>query len=109
MRESRHSEPCRTGAFREWGRPPQAAYRVLKKALSAEPPGGEWDGASAIPTLKRKMLELDPAFDEGELGFGKFSRFLRQAHDHEIVDLEKREEGTYQVSPFGARCPRDGR
>ncbi len=47
------------------------------------------------------MLQLEPSFDEGELGFGKFSRFLRQAHDHEIVDLEKRDEGTYQVSQRG--------
>lgn len=51
--------------------------------------------------LKRKMLQMDPAFDEGELGFGKFSRFLRQAHDHEVVDLQKRDDGTYQVSPRG--------
>ncbi len=77
--------------------PLQAAYKLLKEALA-----GILDGNGGAPVrdsdLKRKMLELDPAFDESELGFGKFSRFLRQAHDHEVVDLEKREEGTYQVS-----------
>jgi uncharacterized protein (TIGR00288 family) len=79
------------------GDPLQSAYGLLKKALQslAEGNGG---GPVRDSDLKRKMLELDPAFDEGELGFGKFSRFLRQAHDHEVVDLEKREEGTYQVS-----------
>jgi len=79
------------------GGPLQTAYGLLKKALEglSEGNGGE---AVRDSDLKRKMLELEPTFDEGELGFGKFSRFLRQAHDHEVVDLEKREEGTYQVS-----------
>ena len=78
------------------GDPLQAAYGLLRSALGVMASG---DGSPVRDSdLKRKMLELDPSFDEGELGFGKFSRFLRQAHDHEIVDLEKREEGTYQVS-----------
>jgi len=81
----------------ESGDPLQAAYDLLRKALGALTQGNG-EGPARDSDLKRKMLELDPAFDEGELGFGKFSRFLRQAHDHEVVDLEKREEGTYQVS-----------
>ncbi len=79
------------------GDPLQTAYGLLRQALD-----GLAEGDGGLPVrdsdLKRKMLELQPTFDEGELGFGKFSRFLRQAHDHEVVDLEKREEGTYQVS-----------
>jgi uncharacterized protein (TIGR00288 family) len=79
------------------GDPLQSAYGLLRQALD-----GLAEGDGGLPVrdsdLKRKMLELQPAFDEGELGFGKFSRFLRQAHDHEVVDLQKREEGTYQVS-----------
>jgi uncharacterized protein (TIGR00288 family) len=79
------------------GNPLLAAYGLLKRALGALASG---DGSAVRDSdLKRKMLELEPSFDEGELGFGKFSKFLRQAHDHEVVDLEKREEGTYQVSP----------
>ncbi len=77
--------------------PLQAAYDLLRKALDALAEGNG-EGPARDSDLKRKMLELNPSFDEGELGFGKFSRFLRQAHDHEVVDLEKREEGTYQVS-----------
>jgi uncharacterized protein (TIGR00288 family) len=77
--------------------PLQGAYGLLRKALEelsegvGSPPVRDSD-------LKRKMLQSEPSFDEGDLGFGKFSRFLRQAHDHEVVDLEKREDGTYQVS-----------
>jgi len=77
--------------------PLRAAYDLLCTALGrlTEGNGG---GPARDSDLKRKMLEIEPSFDEGELGFGKFSRFLRQAHDHEVIDLEKREEGTYQVS-----------
>ena len=80
--------------------PLQAAYGLLKKALEGISAGGA--GAPVRDSdLKRKMLELEASFDESDLGFGKFSRFLRQAHDHEVVDLEKREDGTYQVSRRG--------
>src|SRR3989442_362080 len=48
--------------------------------------------------LKQVMVELDPGFDEGEYGFSKFSRFLRQAHDHEVIDLHKQDAGNYEVS-----------
>ena len=81
--------------------PLRSAYGVLREALTAlaTKKGGEESVRDS--DLKRKMLRLDSSFDEGELGFGKFSRFLRQAHDHEIVDLKKRDDGTYQVSPRG--------
>jgi uncharacterized protein (TIGR00288 family) len=78
--------------------PLKKAYRVLREAIQVLSKGGEGDGTVRDSDLKRKMLHLEPSFDEGELGFGKFSRFLRQAHDHEVVDLTKRDDGTYQVA-----------
>ncbi len=80
--------------------PLRAAYALLQEALDRLLEGSGV-GSVRDSDLKRKMLEIEASFDEGELGFGKFSRFLRQAHDHEIIDLEKRAEGTYQVSPAG--------
>src|SRR5690606_16685661 len=54
--------------------------------------------------VKRKMLELSSTFDEGALGFGKFTRFLRQAHDAEVIDLTRAGAGNYEVSlPAGGR------
>jgi uncharacterized protein (TIGR00288 family) len=50
--------------------------------------------------VKRRMLEREGKFDEAALGFSKFSRFLRQAHDEGIVDLERGPEGNYLVSPI---------
>jgi hypothetical protein len=51
------------------------------------------------------MLELRPGFDEGAYGFSKFSRFLRQAHDAEVINLNKVENGSYEVT-LGAGAPR---
>ncbi|NIP57186.1 MAG: hypothetical protein GWM92_03455 [Gemmatimonadetes bacterium] len=48
--------------------------------------------------VKRRMLELDPSFDEAELGFSKFSRFLAQADEHGVVQVRRRESGNYEVA-----------
>lgn len=56
--------------------------------------------------IKRRMLELEPGWDESTLGFSKFSRFLRQAHDAEVIDLHRLESGNYEVALVGGRAPR---
>jgi len=48
--------------------------------------------------VKRKMLARGTGFDEAELGFSKFSRFLLQAQEQGVVQLEKTETGNYRVS-----------
>jgi uncharacterized protein (TIGR00288 family) len=54
--------------------------------------------------VKRRMLALRESWDEAELGFPKFSRFLQQAHDQEIIDLRKGPNGNYEVA-LGAKSP----
>ncbi len=49
--------------------------------------------------VKRRMLEINPEFDESEYGFAKFSRFLHKAHDAEVITLQKLENGNYEVLP----------
>jgi uncharacterized protein (TIGR00288 family) len=74
------------------------AYDLLVRALSDLME--DQDGESVRDSdVKRRMLALDSSFDEAELGFGKFSLFLRQAHDEEVITLRKGEEGNYHVSP----------
>jgi uncharacterized protein (TIGR00288 family) len=77
-----------------------AAYDLLRRAVAAlagdDPLAGVRDS-----DVKRKMLAFEGNFDEATLGFPKFSRFLRQAHDHEVVDLRKGENGTYEVALRG--------
>jgi uncharacterized protein (TIGR00288 family) len=78
------------------GPPLQEAYELVRRALERM----LVDGREGVrdSDVKRKMLELDADFDEAKLGFSKFSLFLRQASDHEVIDLHKRESGNYEVS-----------
>ncbi len=78
-----------------------AAYRLLRRAIDDLLEDQDSDSVRDSD-VKRRMLALERGFDEAELGFSKFSRFLRQAHDHEIVDLRKGDGGNYQVA-LGAR------
>ena len=48
--------------------------------------------------MKRKILEGNRAFDETELGFPKFSKFLLQASEHGIVELKRTDTGNFEVS-----------
>ena len=78
------------------GPPLRAAYGLLTRALERMLA----DGREAVrdSDVKRRMLELDESFDEATLGFGKFSRFLRQAHDHDVIELHQRDNGNFDVS-----------
>jgi uncharacterized protein (TIGR00288 family) len=83
------------------------AYDLLIRALGDLME--DQDGDSVRDSdVKRRMLALEGGFDEAELGFGKFSLFLRQAHDEEVITLRKGEEGNYHVSP-GAGTTRASR
>jgi uncharacterized protein (TIGR00288 family) len=70
-------------------------YQLLRQAVQAlvERPGD----AARDSDIKRKMIELESGWDEAALGFTKFSRFLRQAHDAEVVDLSRNPDGFYEA------------
>jgi uncharacterized protein (TIGR00288 family) len=72
------------------------AYDLLRRA--ARELGGTPDRAVRDSDVKRRMLDLDPEFDEGTFGFSKFSRFLRQAHDAELINLRKIDNGNYELT-----------
>ncbi len=80
----------------------EGAYALLQHAVRGMGRGGQRDGE-----VKRKMMELVPGFDEGAFGFSKFSRFLREAHEAEVVDLLRQDDGSYEVSltAGGKRLP----
>jgi uncharacterized protein (TIGR00288 family) len=73
----------------------RAAYALLVSAI--EDLADEEGGAVRDSDVKRRMLAVEAGFDEAELGFSKFSRFLKQAHDHEVVELTRDENGIYEV------------
>ncbi len=76
--------------------PLRAAYALMTRSLE------ELRDAGRDPVrdsdVKRKMLEIDGSFDEAELGFSKFSKFLSQAEDHDVIRLLKTEAGNYEVT-----------
>ncbi len=79
--------------------PLRAAYALMTRSLE------ELREAGRDPVrdsdVKRKMLEVDASFDEAELGFSKFSKFLSQAEDHDVIRLLKTEAGNYEVTLAG--------
>ena len=86
--------------------PLRSAYDLMVRCLQSLKDAGK--DSARDSDVKRKMLEVNRAFDEGELGFGKFSRFLQQAEEHGVISLERTAMGNYRVSlaDSGATSPR---
>ena len=76
--------------------PLRSAYDLMLRCLQKLKEMGK--DSARDSDVKRKMLEADRGFDEGELGFGKFSRFLLQAEEHGVISLKKTAMGNYLVS-----------
>lgn len=73
----------------------RAAYELLRSVVAEK---AARSGSVRDSEVKRQMVEKEPDFDEAALGFRKFSRFLRQAHDEEVINLERTGEGNYKIS-----------
>ena len=78
------------------GEPLRSAYDLMVRCLRGLREAGK--DSARDSDVKRKMLAADAGFDEGELGFGKFSRFLLQAEEHGVISLERTERGNFRVS-----------
>ena len=76
--------------------PLQDAYAILTSTLERLKAAGRDPARDS--DVKRKILEQHSNFDEAELGFPKFSRFLAQAADHGVVHVERSETGNFDVS-----------
>src|SRR5687767_9216032 len=49
--------------------------------------------------LKQVMLQLDPSFNESEIGFSKFNKFVQEAANRGLLGLNKMENGQFEVGP----------
>ncbi len=89
--------------------PLRDAYDLMTRAMEELRDSGRSEVRDS--DVKRKLLELDPSFDEAELGFSKFTKFLSQAADHDQIRLRRSEAGNYEVSlpGQGARKERSAR
>ena len=72
------------------------ALSLLRETLTArQREGDEHPQASAV---KDSMRRRDPAFDEGEIGFSTFSKFLEDAQSKGVVRLQRdSRSGTFAV------------
>ncbi len=52
--------------------------------------------------LKQVMQDIDPSFDEKELGYSKFSRFCLEAAQRNLLGVNRLENGQFEVVPMGA-------
>ena len=74
----------------------ESAFGLLNKALD-----GLLEGpADSVrdSDVKRKILQLDKDFDEGELGFSKFSKFLLEAQESGAIELTRGPNGNFVVA-----------
>jgi uncharacterized protein (TIGR00288 family) len=94
--ESRAQENGDTRAAPTSDDPLQDAYAVLRSALEHLREAGREPVRDS--DVKRKILEERPGFDETELGFPKFSRFLAQAEEHGVVRLGRGDAGNLEVT-----------
>jgi uncharacterized protein (TIGR00288 family) len=51
--------------------------------------------------LKQVMQEIDASFDEGDLGFSKFSKFTLEAAQKGLLTITRLENGQLEVGPGG--------
>ena len=58
--------------------------------------------------LKQVIMEMSPSFDERNLGFKKFSKFLVAAANKGLVNIERGENGQYHIAPPGDGAPSRG-
>jgi uncharacterized LabA/DUF88 family protein len=59
--------------------------------------------------LKQVMQELDPSFDEKNLGMAKFSRFVQEASHRGLVAVNKLENGQLEIDVPAVAGAGDGR
>ena len=71
------------------------ALELLAKAVREL--GGSDSEPARDSDVKRKMLAIDRSFNEGALGFGKFSKFLLHAEKMGAVSLERGKGGSFGV------------
>ncbi|WP_419167322.1 NYN domain-containing protein [Candidatus Palauibacter sp.] len=77
----------------------QGAYDALARAVGDLSPGG---APVRDSMAKRKLLEYDSSFDEGSVGFSKFSLFLRAAHEAGVIRMTRHDDGNHYLTPAGA-------
>jgi hypothetical protein len=86
----------------------------LAKEAEAPPPRDPWElvvdavqrmvadnDVMRSDRLKQVMQQIDPAFDERDAGFNRFSKFVTEAGHRGLITVIKQENGQFDVAPAG--------
>ncbi|HEX6911511.1 MAG TPA: NYN domain-containing protein, partial [Longimicrobium sp.] len=52
-----------------------------------------------VDRLKQVMIELDPGFNEKDIGYSKFSKFIQEAQGRGLMRLRRTDAGDWEVLP----------
>jgi uncharacterized protein (TIGR00288 family) len=94
-RERPEAAPSSTDTSESFDDPLQESYGLLRAVLEDLRAAGRESVRDS--DVKRKMLQRDRSFDEAELGFPKFSKFLAQAAEHGVIEVERTDRGNFHV------------
>jgi len=73
----------------------ESAFTVLRRAVLLLE---DADRPVNSSTLKQKILQLSPTFDEKTYGFDQFKAFLSEAQKNKMIHIGKKVDGAYPVS-----------
>jgi uncharacterized protein (TIGR00288 family) len=73
-------------------------WELVKEAIARMQQHGD---VMRSDRLKQVMQDLDPSFDEKDLGYSKFSKFVSEAASKGLVTLTKLENGQLEVGVAG--------
>ena len=83
------------------------AWQCVEEAVSRMVSRGD---VMRSDRLKQVIMEISPGFNERDLGFKKFSKFLVEAANKGLLDIERASNGQYLIAPpsraGGAAGPR---
>ncbi|HTE17579.1 MAG TPA: NYN domain-containing protein, partial [Armatimonadota bacterium] len=52
-----------------------------------------------VDRLKQVMIELDSGFNEKDIGYSKFSKFIQEAQGRGLLRLRRTDQGDWEVAP----------
>ena len=84
----------------EGGVAPPDAWQLVEEAVKKMVSRGD---VMRSDRLKQVIMELSPDFSERDLGFKKFSRFLVEAANKGLLEIERADNGQHTISPPSAR------
>ncbi|MFL5616225.1 MAG: NYN domain-containing protein [Gemmatimonadaceae bacterium] len=71
-------------------------YELVTEAITRMKRNGD---VMRSDRLKQVMQDIDPTFDEKDLGMSKFSRFVQEAHQKGLLSMTKLENGQLEIGP----------